>query len=204
MSALLLCLKAQGGDLRSAAGTVLAAGALASPATARIDPPPGGPDATAPTLSLTPKPNADAAPSGFDWGSGGIGAAGIGAFAIALAGTAGMRRRSVARQPPITTASHQAPVPARPSRRDRREPEARHVPLQPPHAIKHRQTTTARMGDRPRALTRQMQGTHSACYLTSPSSGSQHAAQGVQGTSSSRPPRSVNRSSKHSRRGGRA
>jgi hypothetical protein len=35
--------------------------------------------------------------SGFDWGSAGIGAAaGIGAFAIALAGTAGLRRRRVA------------------------------------------------------------------------------------------------------------
>ena len=34
------------------------------------------------------------AASGFDWGSAGIGAAaGIGAFAIVLAGTAGMRRR---------------------------------------------------------------------------------------------------------------
>ena len=36
--------------------------------------------------------------SGFDWGSAGIGAAaGIGAFAIVLAGTAGMRRRRLAR-----------------------------------------------------------------------------------------------------------
>jgi hypothetical protein len=43
--------------------------------------------------------------SGFDWGSAGIGAAaGIGAFAIVLAGTAGMRRRRPAR--PQTIATH--------------------------------------------------------------------------------------------------
>jgi hypothetical protein len=36
--------------------------------------------------------------SGFDWGSAGIGAAGaVGAFAIVLAGTTGMRRRRLAR-----------------------------------------------------------------------------------------------------------
>jgi hypothetical protein len=82
---------------------VLAAGALAGPATARIDPPPDWRDTTAPTTSA-PQPNADTPPSGFDWGSGGIGAAaGIGAFAIVLAGTAGMRRRSVAPHRSITT-----------------------------------------------------------------------------------------------------
>jgi hypothetical protein len=44
-------------------------------------------------------------PSGFDWGSAGIGAAaGIGAFAIALAGTSGMRRRRVRR--PSSVATH--------------------------------------------------------------------------------------------------
>jgi hypothetical protein len=81
---------------------VLAAGALAGPATARIDPPPGRPDLALPTL--TPQANADAPRSGFDWGSGGIGAAaGVGAFAIALAGTAGMRRRSLAPRRSITT-----------------------------------------------------------------------------------------------------
>jgi hypothetical protein len=86
--------------------SVLAAGALAGPAAARIDPPPSGPDPAAPTLTPTPTPQPDAGVpgSGFDWGSGGIGAAaGIGAFAIALAGTAGMRRRSVARYRSITT-----------------------------------------------------------------------------------------------------
>src|SRR4051794_17467866 len=83
---------------------VLAAGALAGPATARIDPPPGRPDPASTTLTPTPQPNANASRSGFDWGSGGIGAAaGVGAFAIALAGTAGMRRRSVAPHRSITT-----------------------------------------------------------------------------------------------------
>src|SRR3954454_5391622 len=43
--------------------------------------------------------------SGFDWGSAGIGAAaGVGAFAIVLAGTTGMRRRRPAR--PQTIATH--------------------------------------------------------------------------------------------------
>jgi hypothetical protein len=85
--------------------TVLAAGALTGPAAAMpIDPPHRGPDPAPPTLSLTPQPNAEAPRSGFDWGSGGIGAAaGIGAFAIALAGTAGMRRRSAVRHRVITT-----------------------------------------------------------------------------------------------------
>jgi hypothetical protein len=83
---------------------VLAAGALAGPATARIDPPLGRPDLAPPTLTPTPQPNADAPRSGFDWGSAGIGAAaGVGAFAIALAGTAGMRRRTVAPHRSITT-----------------------------------------------------------------------------------------------------
>jgi hypothetical protein len=45
------------------------------------------------------------ASSGFDWSSAGIGAAaGFGAFAIVLAGTAGMRRRRVAR--PRSVATH--------------------------------------------------------------------------------------------------
>jgi hypothetical protein len=64
------------------------------------------PDATPPTRPANqqpigrPTPTADAPSSGFDWGSGGIGvAAGIGAFAIALAGTAGMRRRRITRHP---------------------------------------------------------------------------------------------------------
>ena len=44
------------------------------------------------------------ASSGFDWGSAGIGAAGaVGTFAIVLAGTAGMRRRRVARLRSVAT-----------------------------------------------------------------------------------------------------
>ena len=44
-------------------------------------------------------------PPGFDWGSAGIGAAaGFGAFAIVLAGTAGMRRRRPGR--PRSVATH--------------------------------------------------------------------------------------------------
>jgi hypothetical protein len=65
---------------------------------------PSTPDATPPTK---PRPSAvaDAPASGFDWGSAGIGAAaGIGASAIALAGTAGMRRRRLAR--PRSVATH--------------------------------------------------------------------------------------------------
>jgi hypothetical protein len=43
--------------------------------------------------------------SGFDWSSAGIGAAGaVGAFAIVLAGTTGMRRRRPAR--PSSVATH--------------------------------------------------------------------------------------------------
>jgi hypothetical protein len=42
--------------------------------------------------------------SGFDWASAGIGAAGgVGAFAIALAGTTGMRRRRPARPQSVAT-----------------------------------------------------------------------------------------------------
>jgi len=87
------------------------------PATANVYVPPAElapsdpttPDAAPPTWPANPQPiiqptaAADAPSSGFDWGSGGIGAAaGIGAFAIALAGTAGMRRRRVARPPSVT------------------------------------------------------------------------------------------------------
>jgi hypothetical protein len=42
--------------------------------------------------------------SGFDWGSAGIGAAaGVGAFAIVLAGSTGMRRRRAARPQYVAT-----------------------------------------------------------------------------------------------------
>jgi hypothetical protein len=75
---------------------VLAAGALAAPAMARIDPPPDWhpvPPAVTPMHLLKP---AALPTTGFDWASGGIGAAaGVGAFAIGLAGAAGLRHRSV-------------------------------------------------------------------------------------------------------------
>jgi hypothetical protein len=84
------------------------------PATANVYVPPADlgpgdattPAAAAPTWSANPQPivrptpTADSPSSGFDWGSAGIGAAaGIGAFAIALAGTAEMRRRRITRRP---------------------------------------------------------------------------------------------------------
>jgi hypothetical protein len=84
------------------------------PATANVYVPPADlglgdastPDAAAPTwptnrqLIVRQRPTADVPSSGFDWSSGGIGAAaGIGALAIALAGTTGMRRRRIARHP---------------------------------------------------------------------------------------------------------
>jgi hypothetical protein len=83
------------------------------PATANVYVPPADlglgdpstPDAAAPAPA-NPEPivpqgqPAELPSSGFDWGSGGIGAAaGIGAFAIALAGMAGVRRRRLARHP---------------------------------------------------------------------------------------------------------
>ena len=78
---------------------VVAAGALAGPAGAMpIDPtkPEPTPDPTARPLASTPPHKGHAPHSTFDWGSGGIGAAaGVGAFAIVLAGTAGMRRRQL-------------------------------------------------------------------------------------------------------------
>jgi hypothetical protein len=75
---------------------LVAAGALAGPAMARIDPPP---DWSAPApIRQAP---VYVTRSGLDWGSIGIGtAAGIGASAIAIAGTAGMRHRGVARRAP--------------------------------------------------------------------------------------------------------
>jgi hypothetical protein len=79
---------------------LVAAGALAGPATARIDPPPDWP-APAATPQQTP---VYIARTGVDWDSVAIGAAaGIGASAIALAGTAGMRHRTVARHRSVTT-----------------------------------------------------------------------------------------------------
>jgi hypothetical protein len=83
----------------------LAAGALAGPASAMLpDGPPGVSPAPAasPTAIARPQPGTHA--HGLDWGSTGIGAAaGIGAFAIALAGAAGVQRRRDAEHRSLTT-----------------------------------------------------------------------------------------------------
>jgi hypothetical protein len=73
------------------AAAILGAAILTSPAFARIDPPPKQP---APPPIVQTAASSDETSSGFDWSAAGIGAAGgVGAFAIALAGTSGMRRR---------------------------------------------------------------------------------------------------------------
>ncbi len=90
---------------------VLAAAILAGPAAAipadTSHHPPNTWYAGESTIQGSLRSDSSAAPatsSGFDWGSGGIGAAaGIGAFAIALAGSAGMRRRRVGRPPSVTS-----------------------------------------------------------------------------------------------------
>jgi hypothetical protein len=81
---------------------LLTAAAVAGPAAAV----PTDAGRTPPTLQHIVQPIApvEARSSGFDWGSAGIGAAGgVGALAIALAGTTGMRRRRVARPRSIAT-----------------------------------------------------------------------------------------------------
>jgi hypothetical protein len=86
---------------------LLGAAALAGPAAAvPADPVSTGPPSPAiPQHIVQPVAPVDARSSDFDWGSAGIGAAGgVGAFAIALAGTTGMRRRRVAR--PRSVATH--------------------------------------------------------------------------------------------------
>jgi hypothetical protein len=86
---------------RTFAAALLSAATLASPAFASPADPPHKParhpvpHATAPS---------DETPAGFDWSSAGIGAAGgVGAFAIALAGIAGTRRRRLPHARPIVT-----------------------------------------------------------------------------------------------------
>ena len=75
---------------------LLAAAAAAGPAAAV--PADVGPTPPTPQRIVQPVPVVDPGPSRLDWGSAGIGAAGgVGALAIALAGTTGMRRRRLAR-----------------------------------------------------------------------------------------------------------
>jgi hypothetical protein len=91
--------------------TILAAAAVAGPAAAipadtihhQPDPWYAG-ESTIQGSLRSEDSHAPPTSTGFDWGSGGIGAAaGIGAFAIALAGAAGMRRRRVKRAPSVPT-----------------------------------------------------------------------------------------------------
>jgi hypothetical protein len=86
---------------RTLAAALLTAAALASPASAMpIDPPhkPAKPPMVQTAAS------SDETSSGFDWSSAGIGATGgVGAFAIALAGIAGTRRRRLTN--PASTAT---------------------------------------------------------------------------------------------------
>jgi NADPH:quinone reductase-like Zn-dependent oxidoreductase len=97
---------------RILAATLLGAATLASPASAIPVPPPHKParpaESTASPIPLRPVVQtttpSDETSSGFDWSSAGIGAAGgVGAFAIALAGSAGMRRRRLSDPRPIVT-----------------------------------------------------------------------------------------------------
>ena len=83
------------------AAALLSAATLASPAFAMpADAPHKLPR---PRVVQTPAPS-DETHSGFDWGSAGIGAAGgVGAFAIALAGIAGMTRRRLPHPKRIAT-----------------------------------------------------------------------------------------------------
>jgi hypothetical protein len=85
---------------------LLSAGALAGPAAA-VPTDAASPGSTSqakaqPIVQRRAAVNAQSA--GFDWSSAGIGAAGgIGVFAIALAGTAGVRRRRVTRARTVAT-----------------------------------------------------------------------------------------------------
>jgi hypothetical protein len=93
---------------RALAATLLAAATLASPASAMPIDPPQTParslDSAWPAPVVQTAASSDQTSSGFDWGSAGIGAAGgVGAFAIALAATAGMRRRRLSDPRPIAT-----------------------------------------------------------------------------------------------------
>jgi hypothetical protein len=86
---------------RTFAAALLSATTLASPAFAMPADPPHTP-ARPPVVQTGA--SFDQTSSGFDWSSAGIGAAGgVGAFAIALAGIAGSRRRRLPNPEPIAT-----------------------------------------------------------------------------------------------------
>jgi hypothetical protein len=81
---------------------LLTAAAVAAPAAAV--PADVGLTLRTPQHIVQPAPPGDARSSGLDWDSAGIGAAsGVGALALVLAGTTGMRRRRLARLRTIPT-----------------------------------------------------------------------------------------------------
>ena len=83
------------------AAALLSAATLTSPAFATPADPPHKParGLVVQTAAPSEKPSA-----GFDWSSAGVGAAGgVGAFAIALAGIAGTRRRRLPHPRPLAT-----------------------------------------------------------------------------------------------------
>jgi hypothetical protein len=89
------------------AAILLAAATVTSPASAMPADPPHKParplDSAAPASVVQTVASSDETSSGFDWSSAGIGAAGgVGAFAIALAATAGTRRRRLSDPAPST------------------------------------------------------------------------------------------------------
>ena len=89
---------------RTFAAALLSAVTLASPAFAT---PAGPPHTSARPPVVQTAASSDEKSSGFDWRSAGIGAAGgVGAFAIALAGIAGTRRRRLPHPQPLATPSH--------------------------------------------------------------------------------------------------
>jgi hypothetical protein len=84
---------------RTLAAALLSAATLADPAFGMPADPPHKP--AQPPIVQTAA-SSDGTSSGFDWSSAGIGAAGgVGAFAIALAGIAGTRRRRLPNPGPL-------------------------------------------------------------------------------------------------------
>jgi hypothetical protein len=85
---------------RTIAAALLSAATLASPAFAM---PADPPQKLARPPVMQSAASSDETSSGFDWSSAGIGVGGVGAFAIALAGIAGTRRRRLLHREPIAT-----------------------------------------------------------------------------------------------------
>jgi hypothetical protein len=86
---------------RTFADALLTAAILAGPAFAMAADPPQKPARVLVVQTATPSNHTS---SGLDWSSAGIGAAGgVGAFAIALAGIAGTRRRRLHHPQPQAT-----------------------------------------------------------------------------------------------------